>query len=647
MKPVKWVVVTAAVLCLTFAVSAQQSQQGQPKQGQPQADQDRIEAAHSELLNAKDKAAEASRLTETVAPALPGAAPSSVPIPRKNFIDEHLFGRIERDTIPHSPLAGDEEFLRRVYLDAVGFLPTPEKVRSFVADTDPNKRDKLIDSLIGTEEFADQWAYHYGELFRTRAAAFHYWTKLWLKVDRPYNEVFADMVTPTTKNSRGLPTAMTFYDAVGNTAARDGAFTDRDNYRGLNRLDWIDGMTSEIGRVFLGLSIECFSCHNGAGHTDSFNMFLGSMKRVDFWQQAAFFGKMRSIGSSDGSGRNFYGEQAQVDDLAPGYNTGDDWPYYTPAEGRFPRDGKTYEPAFLLTGEKPKPGEDPRKALGRILPSHIQFARAAVNNIWAKLMVVGLVEPIDGFDLKRLDPKNAPPKPWTIQPNNPELLQALAEDFRANNYSIQHVIKTIMKSNAYQLSTSFPGEFKNAYIPYYARRFVRVLTPVEAVDLVAEATDTPFAINEVRGTVGNRAQKFEEPFTYVSQLFDPVIVKVGRPSNENNAIYAFMQAYYQAERTTPPVDKNVASPVQAMMMMTSPIVTKRISAEGTTRVANLLKSSKTDDQVIEELFLAALSRRPKTQEVEVAKRVIAKDRKTGFEDIQWALLNSTEFLVNH
>jgi hypothetical protein len=108
-----------------------------------------------------------------------------------------------------------------------------------------------------------------------------------------------------------------------------------------------------------------------------------------------------------------------------------------------------------------------------------------------------------------------------------------------------------------------------------------------------------------------------------------------------------MQAYYQAERTTPPVDKNVASPVQAMMMMTSPIVTRRISAEGTTRVGKLLKSGKTDDQIIEELFLASLSRRPKAQELDVAKRVIASDRKIGFEDIQWALLNTTEFLVNH
>src|SRR5215510_14575320 len=119
MKPVKWVVVAAAVLCLTFVVSAQQTQQDQPKQGQPQADQDRIEAAHSELLNAKDKAAEASKLTEAVAQALPGVAASSTPIPRKNSIDEHIFGRIERDNIPHAPLAGDEEFLRRVYVDEI------------------------------------------------------------------------------------------------------------------------------------------------------------------------------------------------------------------------------------------------------------------------------------------------------------------------------------------------------------------------------------------------------------------------------------------------------------------------------------------------------------------------------------------------
>ena len=643
MKTGGLVLMAALLLCITLVITAQQPLKNQA--GQQQVDQDRMEAAHNELLSGKDKADEASRLTEAVAGALPGAAFSSTPIPRKNFIDQLIFDRIERDKVPHAPLAGDEEFLRRAYVDAIGFLPTPETVRSFVADIDPNKRDKLIDSLIGSEEFADEWGYFFDELFRTRGDAFHKWTKLWLKMDRPYNEVFADMVTPVTKMGRGLPTASSFYDTIGQTTYRDGFVTDPGNYKGLNRLDWIDGITSEIGRVFLGISVDCFSCHNGAGHSDSFNMFLTSKKRTDFWQQAAFLGRMRNIGSSDGTTRLFYGSFAQVDDIGPGYNTGDDGPYYTPAEGRFPRDGNTYEPAFLLTGEKPKPGEDPRKALGRILPSHIQFARAAVNLLWAKLMVVGLVEPTDGFDLLRLDPKNPPPKPWTLQPANPELLQALAEDFRAQNYSIQHVIKTIMKSNAYQLSTYFPEEWKVAYIPYYARRFARVLTPPEAVDLVAQATDVPFQIKSGKKRNGNTLI-FDKPRSYIGQLADPLDVKADK-AVESSALYAFMTAYYQIERVLPPVEKNVATPVQAIMMMTSPIVTKRIRAEGTTRVANLLKSGKTDDQVIEELFLATLSRRPKADEVEVGKRVIAKDRKVGFEDIQWALLNSTEFLVNH
>src|SRR5215467_7056026 len=149
MKPTKLVVMAMLVLCLTLAVTAQQPQPAQSQPPQQQVDQDRTEAVHSELLNAKDKAAEASRLTEAVSPALPATAASTAPIPRKNYVDEHIFGKIERDKIPHSPLAGDEEFLRRAYLDAVGFLPTPEKVRSFAADTDPNKRDKMVDSLIG------------------------------------------------------------------------------------------------------------------------------------------------------------------------------------------------------------------------------------------------------------------------------------------------------------------------------------------------------------------------------------------------------------------------------------------------------------------------------------------------------------------
>jgi len=345
---------------------------------------------------------------------------------------------------------------------------------------------------------------------------------------------------------------------------------------------------------------------------------------------------MRNIGASDGSARNFYGGSSLFDDLAPGYNTGNDGNFYTPAEGRFPRDGKTYEPKFLLTGEQPKPGEDPRKALARMVPNHIQFARATVNILWQKLMVVGLVEPYDGFDLKRLDPKNPPAAPWTVQPTNPELLDALAQDFRANKYSIQHVIKTIMKSNAYQLSTAFDGQWKDQYISYHARRFARILTGPEAVDLVAEATDSPFPVRE-----------YGQNFKYVKELTNPAKMRTD-PNPLNKEVFAFMQAYYQSERALPPADKSMANAVQAMMMMSSTVVSNRVVTQGSTRVANLLKAGKSDDQIVEELVLASLSRFPTAGEVEFAKHLIAEKGKTqGLETMQWVVLNTPEFLLNH
>jgi len=280
------------------------------------------------------------------------------------------------------------------------------------------------------------------------------------------------------------------------------------------------------------------------------------------------------------------------------------------------------------------------------VPTHIQFARATVNIIWQKLMVIGLVEPYDGFDLMRLDPKNPPPKPWTIQPSNPELLEALAQDFRSHNYSVHRVIKNIMKSNAYQLSASFPGEWKDAYVPYHARRFARVLSGPEAADIVTQATASPYDW-KLYGADRQYVKELTSPLNLKGEAGGGGGALNAGPSPEKSLVFAFMQAYYQAERALPPVDKNIASPVQAMMMMTSPIVTKRVTAQGNTRVANLLKAGKSDEQILEDLFLASVTRRPTADEVEVAKRVIAKDRTKGLENIQWALLNSTEFLVNH
>src|SRR4051812_44793702 len=138
MKPAKSVLMLTIFLSLSIVTGAlPQKQQAEPS---TQVDQDRMEAAHGQLLSGQDKAAEASRLTQTVASVLPDNPAAYAPVARKNFVDEAIFGRMERDKIPHSPVAGDEEFLRRAYLDAIGLLPTADQVRAFMADRDPNKR---------------------------------------------------------------------------------------------------------------------------------------------------------------------------------------------------------------------------------------------------------------------------------------------------------------------------------------------------------------------------------------------------------------------------------------------------------------------------------------------------------------------------
>ena len=632
MKLANLALVVTLVFGLTLVLYAQLPEQEQPSEP-VLLDDNALEDAHGALFSIAPTAAEeASRLTESVAGALQRGAVSSAPIVRKNFVDEHIFGRMERDGIPRSPLSGDAEFLRRAYLDATGLLPSADDVRSFLADADPNKRDDLIDTLVDTEAYVDVWAYNYGELFRTDDARFHLWTKEWIRVDRPLDEVFYDILTPTTKYMGGIPAGM-YYDPTGYTNTRCIFITDSDHMKGFNRLDWADEVTSDVSRVFLGLTTDCISCHNGAGHTDTVNLWLTTKRRTEFWQQAAFFGDTRLVSSG-----GFQNGSPSIDSLGHGYTTGDDAPYFTPAEARFPRDGRAYEPAFLLTGETPEPGEDPRKALGRIAPTHIQFSRAAVNIIWKKLMVIGLVEPYDGFDLLRLDPNNPPPEPWTLQPSNPELLEALAEDFRDNGFRIKNVIKTIMKSNAYQLSTTFGGEWLDAYIPYHARRFARILTGPEAADMVAQATGTPATFN---------MEEYGEPKRYIKELTNPAKMRIDLRT-ENREVFAFMQAYYQTERALPPAEKSMASPVQAMMLMSSPVVKSRVVASGDNRVANLLKSDQTDDEMIEDLVLSSLSRFPTEGEMDVARHLIEeKGRTLALETFQWVLLNNPEFLLNH
>lgn len=617
-------VLIAAASCL-YSVTVWT--QTAPAQATPQTSHDRIEAAHEDLRrSADDRARDAARLTAAVAPAMDPAG-AVAPVPQRNFIDKILFGRLAKAGIPHAPLSSDDELVRRVYLDLTGLPPSAAEVRAFVADKAPAKRDRLIDDLLARDEFAEQWAWHWGDLLRMSseagpgANAFHFWFKEQLRVDRPYDQFVHDVLTPSAKVHATIPSLA----MIGRSNQLKSRFVESvDDYRISNRLDHIDALTIDVSRVFLGLNTSCISCHDGALHLEDVNKYLADRTRDEFFAMSAFFGTTRLIGNWNDKSRNV-DRDLHVDDLGKGYDGGDDAPFLTLAESQFPRPKGSHEPAFILTGEKPRPGAEPRAELARMITAHPQFARATVNVLWGRLMSVAFVEPHDAFDMNRLAGKDA-------QPSNPELLEALAQDFSKNGFHLKRTIRTIMQSSAYQLSSRFPGEWKDAYIPYYPRHFARVLTGPEVIDAVAAVTGVP-----MKFTLGG------ETMTRVKQLATPG--DIGR-GGEGMTVDALMQSFFQSNRRTPPQTGNRPSTLQALLMMKSTVVNDRVAASAKGRVADLVGSSRTNDEIIDELYVSAMARTPSAPERDVARRELAANRTRGTEDLLWALLNSPEFLVN-
>jgi hypothetical protein len=224
----------------------------------------------------------------------------------------------------------------------------------------------------------------------------------------------------------------------------------------------------------------------------------------------------------------------------------------------------------------------------------------------------------------------------------------MAKEFEQNNYSIQSLIKSIMKSNAYQLSAHFPGEWKDSYAPYYARRFARVLTGPEVADNVAHVTGVPYDFNWIGPNVTRVKQLATPNDVNPPQRVGGVNDLGGEGTVAGNSVRAMMQSFFQSTRETPALLTNGPSAVQAMLMMTAPTVNERVPAKADSALKRLLDGGKSDAQLVEELFLSSLSRMPNPAESEVAVRILKEgDRIQKAEDIQWALLNTVEFLLNH
>src|SRR5262249_23448740 len=279
-------------------------------------------------------------------------------------------------------------------------------------------------------------------------------------------------------------------------------------------------------------------------------------------------------------------------------------------------------------------GENRRQAIARQITPDIQFSRAIVNYIWEKFMVEAFVSPSNAFDLARLDPNNPPPDPWTLQPTNPQLLDAMSRWFQANSYDLRALMGLIAKSNAYQLSAVYPGTWDVSYVPYCARKYVRRLDAEEIHDAIAKAT----------AITGNYALTGSDlPAVQWAMQFPDT-----REPRSNGAVLTFMNAFGRGDRDTT-FRRSDASLLQALNMMNNAFVETRIhQANPGSRVQMLLSQNSSPETIINELFLNTLSRAPSADEINLFTPMFQQQgNRAAAEGLQWILLNKIDLIFNY
>jgi len=571
-------------------------------------------------------------LTGAVANALPArearAQTNAVAQPDPNStIDKYIFAALKDAGVTPAELTTDVEYIRRVTLDLTGRIPTPERIVSFVNDASPGKRAKLVDELLMKPEWVDKWAMFFGDLYQNDSRntqitrypegrdAFNKWIRDSLSVNKPYDKMATELIAAKGSD--------TFTQGELNWVV-GGRVT------GGPVQDTWDQQAANVAETFLGLSnANCLMCHNGRGHLDTLNLWAAQTPRPSMWQLSAFFtqGYLTQFRPTDKS--NGYWSW-QADRRAPGsYALG------STTGNRPPRllgNTRTMTPNYIFTGRSPSPSEDYQAFLAKEVTSDIQFARATVNYIWRHFFTRAIVEPANQFDLARLDPDNPPPAPWTLQPSNARLLNGLAQDFVKSKFDLKALMRSIVNSQAYQLSSRYdPAKWDVSWEPLYARKLVRRLWAEEVHDAVAQSSNIGATYKIANFGTANWAMQFPEPRNI-----------------PGGAVGYFLDSFERGNRDDQD-RRGDGSILQALSLMNDNFVMSRIHPSGAAASLGLLANlNVTDDQLIQNLYLAVLSRFPSAAEKDTAmKQLQSGNRKQQAEDLLWSLYNKVDFVYNY
>ena len=613
------------------------------------ADHDKYAAGKKNSANGSNGGGQftASALTEAVVAALPSAPAggkmldaADVAATSTNTIDQYLFQAMKDAGVTPAPATTDYEFIRRVTLDLTGRIPTPDQVTSFVADTTPNKRANYIDSLMSTQQWTDKWTIYFGDFFQNNSQnsqirrfpdgvrAFNNYIRGSLSANKPYDQMAREMIAATGSDSY---TQGELNWLVGGVVT------------GGPIQDIWDQQTADIAQTFLGLAhVNCLLCHNGRGHLDALNLWGSQTTRQQAWGLSSFLSRTDVPRTNTAVKNVFYWGLADNTRYKTDYplnTTTGNRPARQPAAGS----PVNVPPVYLFGGQTPASGQNYRIALGQYVTSDFQFARAAVNYMWAYFFGVGIVDPPNQFDLARLDPNNPPTapwpsdptQPWPLQPSNPQLLTALAQDFINSKYDVKALMREITNSQAYQLSARYNGTWNPAWQNLFARKLVRRLWSEEMHDAIAQSSGMlPTYNNPVYGQA-----------TYAMQLQEPLNTPDGANGPVNNFLNAFLRGNRDDE--TRSGDGSIS---QALDLMNDNFVMSRVQLAKATSNSLLMKVQKmSNSDAINTLFETVLSRLPTSAEMTAASNHLsnATTRNQELEDLLWSLYNKVDFVFNY
>jgi hypothetical protein len=556
-------------------------------------------------------------------------------VPEVNFIDREVFAKLRLLNIVPSPLSTDAEFLRRVTLDAIGTLPTPEEVRAFLADSSPDKRLRKIDGLLSHPMHAALWATKFCditgnnldvmedpvELGPKRAKMWHDWFRKRFAENTTYDRIARGVLTATSRDGQDIQHWIERELAL-DQALHKGYQTNYADQPGLD-LFWrrltnndffpLEQMAELTATAFLGVRLECAQCHKHP---------YDRWTQTDYRAYANVFAQTKF-----GSSPEVNSAMAQLLDerrKRPADKAGPALPHLREVYVTNQPLRRLPHPITLgplppkaLGGPELNYDGDARAKLCEWLtsPNNPFFARAFVNRVWAHYFGVGLVNPVDNFSVAN-------------PPSNEKLLDALARDFVEHGYDIRRLERTILRSRAYQL-TAAPNATNAADRGNFSHARVRRLLAEVVVDMLSAALD---ARDKFGDGVPPGARAIEIAPNRVRDASLATIFRIfGRPARTSTC---------DCERSQEP-----AVP-QTLFLMSDPTLLAKMENG---RLKPLLTEKPTDDAVVEELFLATLSRFPDEKEKRAALDHVhgANDRHKAFVDVIWALLNTREFILNH